>query len=179
MGSRARPPPLLDDRPPDLPAQPRLDPLPLRDQPPQQPLGGLQPPPRIPDPPLRPLLLGAGPPQLLPNLVVVLDQALDPHVHALDDPLHPRRLGPQPHNLVRRRLARSSNSDRLLEPTRNHPHGKNRRQDEDDATPEQFAGEVPPALGSEVRNPLTPRLGFQILQQIPVRVRPTLPEITK
>jgi hypothetical protein len=50
---------------------------------------------RAKDLPEGPGLLGAGPGQGLADLVVVLDQDLDPDVHVVDARLDAGRLGPQ------------------------------------------------------------------------------------
>jgi hypothetical protein len=65
-------------------------------QPPaEQPSRRPQPAAGVDDPPAGPLLLDAGGGQGLADLVVVLDQALDPGVHAVDGRLDAGRLGPQ------------------------------------------------------------------------------------
>jgi hypothetical protein len=142
--------------------------------------GGLQPPPRGVDPPLGPLLLGAGAAERLTDLVVVLDQALDPRVHPLDDPLHPRRLGPQPDDLVRRRLPpRRGVSGPLLDAAHDHAGAHHHRQGQNQAMPKHSQGEVPPDLGAaESATFARPNSNCKYPKQIPVRVRPTLPEIT-
>jgi hypothetical protein len=109
--------------------------------PPELPSCRLQPPPRVRDPPLGPRLLDPSLRQFLPNLVVILHQALDANVHALDDPLHPRSLGPQPHDLLRRRLAaRSGICDLPLETTHHQPGGQNHRQRQNEAMPKHSQG---------------------------------------
>src|SRR6266545_839835 len=148
--------------------------------PPELPPGGLQATAGGIDPPLRPRLLRASPPKRLPDLVVVLDQALHAHVHPLDDALHPGSLGPQPDDLVRRRLARRGGAGGLpLDPTHHHPGGHHHRQAENAAMPEHSQGEVPPDVGAAESGTFSRHNSdCKYLKRIHMRVRPTLPEIT-
>jgi hypothetical protein len=85
-----------------------------------------------------PGLLGPGAGQGLADLVVVLDQALDPGVHAVDGCLDPSRLGPEAGDLPGRGLVRGRGGDLAA-----HAADADAGEGDGEQLPEWAQGEVP------------------------------------
>jgi hypothetical protein len=120
--------------------------------------------------PAGPGLVGAGPGQGLANLVVVLDQDLDPGVHAVDGRLDAGRLGPQVGDPPGRGVARGGAggvvADAAEADAEEHEH--------DQEMPKRAQGEVPFRwrVCGRAADPLTGSFPRQISGAIPVRPRP-------
>jgi hypothetical protein len=113
-----------------------------RPQPPtEQAAGGAEAAAGLQHLPAGPGLLDAGPGQGLADLVVVLDQPLDPGPHAVDGRLRPGRLGPQAGDLVGRGLAGGSVGHRPLEA--DAAEGDAEQHERDQKMPKLAQGEVP------------------------------------
>ena len=110
----------------------------------QQAPGGAQAAAGVQDLPAGPGLLDPGPGQGLADLVVVLDQDLDPGVHAVDGRLDAGRLGPQTGDLPGRGLARGGHGGLVVDAA----EGDAEEHEDDEELPKLAQGEVPSTGGS-------------------------------